>query len=99
VPFPVPSDPILEARAQAIEQAGKSPFSELHLPIAELTLKQGFGRLIRTTSDYGVVALLDGRVHQRGYGRALLRGLPAARRVTELADVERFWAERRGAAS
>ncbi len=95
VPFPVPSDPILRARAISIEEAGGSPFGELHLPLAELTLKQGFGRLIRTRSDYGVVALLDCRVHQRGYGRALLRGLPAARRVTELGEVERFWAARR----
>jgi ATP-dependent DNA helicase DinG len=94
-PFPVPNDPIVEARSHALREAGESPFTRLHLPLAQLTLKQGFGRLIRTESDYGVVALLDGRVHRRGYGRRLLEGLPPARRVTELAQVEAFWAERR----
>jgi ATP-dependent DNA helicase DinG len=94
-PFPVPSDPIVRARSFALEQAGESPFTRLHLPLAQLTLKQGFGRLIRSERDYGVVALLDGRVHRRGYGRRLLEGLPPARRVTELALVNAFWAEQR----
>jgi len=94
-PFPVPSDPIVNARSRALEDAGESPFIRLHLPLAQLTLKQGFGRLIRTQSDYGVVALLDGRVHRRGYGRRLLEGLPPARRVTELGDVAAFWLARR----
>jgi ATP-dependent DNA helicase DinG len=92
-PFPTPSDPILMARSQALELAGESPFRRLHLPLAQLTLKQGFGRLIRSRSDYGVVALLDTRVHRRGYGRRLLASLPPARRVTALADVAAFWAQ------
>ncbi len=96
-PFPVPSDPILMARSQALQEAGESPFVRLHLPLAQLSLKQGFGRLIRTRSDYGVVALLDARVHRRGYGKRLLEGLPPARRVTALADVARFWQSFRGA--
>jgi ATP-dependent DNA helicase DinG len=94
-PFPVPSDPIVKARSYALEQAGESSFMRLHLPLAQLTLKQGFGRLIRSERDYGVVALLDGRVHRRGYGRRLLEGLPPARRVTELERVTAFWAEQR----
>jgi ATP-dependent DNA helicase DinG len=94
-PFPVPSDPIVEARSRSLREAGESPFTRLHLPLAQLTLKQGFGRLIRSESDYGVVALLDGRVHRRGYGRRLLEGLPPARRVTELEQVKAFWLERR----
>jgi ATP-dependent DNA helicase DinG len=94
-PFPVPSDPIVAARSQALEQAGESPFARLFLPLAQLTLKQGFGRLIRSESDYGVVALLDARVHARGYGRRLLEGLPPARRETELERVNAFWAEQR----
>jgi ATP-dependent DNA helicase DinG len=94
-PFPVPSDPIVEARSRSLREAGESPFTRLHLPLAQLTLKQGFGRLIRGESDYGVVALLDGRVHRRGYGRRLLEGLPPARRVTELEQVKAFWHERR----
>jgi ATP-dependent DNA helicase DinG len=96
-PFPVPSDPILMARSQALSDAGESPFQRLHLPLAQLALKQGFGRLIRSRSDYGVVALLDARVHQRGYGRRLLEGLPPARRVTALSDVAAFWTRFRGA--
>jgi ATP-dependent DNA helicase DinG len=98
-PFPVPSDPIVQARSHALELAGESPFTRLHLPLAQLTLKQGFGRLIRSESDYGVVALLDVRVHRRGYGRRLLEGLPPARRVTELEQVNAFWVERRSRAS
>jgi ATP-dependent DNA helicase DinG len=98
-PFPVPSDPIMQARSHALEQAGESAFTRLHLPLAQLTLKQGFGRLIRGDTDYGVVALLDGRVHRRGYGRRLLEGLPPARRVTELEQVNAFWAEQRSAVS
>jgi len=98
-PFPVPNDPIVAARSHALEQAGESPFARLFLPLAQLTLKQGFGRLIRSESDYGVVALLDGRVHARGYGRRLLEGLPPALRVTELERVNAFWAEQRSLVS
>jgi ATP-dependent DNA helicase DinG len=98
-PFPVPSDPILMARARALTLAGESPFQRLHLPLAQLALKQGFGRLIRSRSDYGVVALLDARVHRRGYGQRLLEGLPPARRVTALGDVAAFWTRFREASA
>jgi len=93
-PFPVPSDPIVQARAEALTLAGESPFTRLHLPLAQLALKQGFGRLIRNQSDYGVVALLDTRVHRRGYGQRLLSGLPPAPRVTRLEEVAAFWQKR-----
>jgi ATP-dependent DNA helicase DinG len=93
-PFPVPSDPILMARSQSLTDQGESAFLRLHLPLAQLSLKQGFGRLIRSRSDYGVVALLDARVHRRGYGQRLLEDLPPARRVTKLAEVAAFWALR-----
>jgi ATP-dependent DNA helicase DinG len=96
-PFPVPSDPVLLARSQALTEQGESAFVRLHLPLAQLSLKQGFGRLIRSRSDYGVVALLDARVHRRGYGKRLLEGLPPARRVSTLGQVEEFWARFRGA--
>jgi ATP-dependent DNA helicase DinG len=94
VPFPVPSDPVILARARALEEEGKKPFVELHVPLAKIALKQGFGRLIRTHADRGIVALLDERVHRQSYGRDLLASLPPARRTSELTEVRAFWAER-----
>jgi len=94
IPFAVPSDPIVRARAQALESEGKNPFVEMHLPAAAIALKQGFGRLVRTRRDIGIVALLDERVHRRGYGRRLLEGLPPALRTDDLGVVERFWSSR-----
>jgi ATP-dependent DNA helicase DinG len=92
IPFLVPSDPVVQARSQELEKAGENPFMRLHVPAAAITLKQGFGRLIRTRDDAGIVALLDPRIHQKGYGARLLAALPPAGRTTELADVRRFWA-------
>lgn len=93
-PFPVPTDPLIQARSRALELSGYIPFTRLHLPLAKLTLKQGFGRLIRTRSDHGVVALLDVRAHKRGYGERLLEGLPPAPRVSRLEQVKEFWEKR-----
>jgi ATP-dependent DNA helicase DinG len=90
IPFSVPSDPVLQARAAALQEEGRNPFTELFLPLAQMTLKQGFGRLIRTTRDFGVVALMDSRVHQRGYGQRLLKQLPDARRTSDLSDAIAF---------
>jgi ATP-dependent DNA helicase DinG len=90
IPFSVPSDPILQARAGALEADGQRPFNALFLPLAQMTLKQGFGRLIRTQRDRGVVALLDSRVHTKGYGQRLLSQLPPARRTTSRADAVAF---------
>ncbi len=92
IPFQVPSDPLGMARDEACQAAGGNPFTELHVPSAALALKQGFGRLIRTRSDRGIVALLDERVVTRGYGRRLLEVLPPARRTERLDDVKAFWA-------
>jgi ATP-dependent DNA helicase DinG len=91
VPFPVPSDPVIQARARALEDEGKKPFFDLHVPLAKIALKQGFGRLIRSSADRGVVALLDERVHRMGYGRELLAALPPARRTSDMDEVKRFW--------
>ena len=91
IPFLVPSDPVVQARSQELERAGENPFMRLHVPAAAITLKQGFGRLIRTRDDAGIVALLDPRVHQKSYGSRLLAGLPPAGRTSELAEVRRFW--------
>jgi ATP-dependent DNA helicase DinG len=91
IPFAVPTDPVVMARSRVLEEQGKKPFIDLHVPAAALTLKQGFGRLIRSRSDRGIVTLLDERVHRRGYGRLLLDALPPARRTHELESVRDFW--------
>jgi len=91
IPFLVPSDPVVQARSQELEKMGENPFMRLHVPAAAITLKQGFGRLIRTRDDAGIVALLDPRIHQKGYGGKLLAALPPAQRTTDLAEVRRFW--------
>ncbi len=76
LPFRVPSEPVLEARAEAIERAGGDPFMEYTVPQAVIRFKQGFGRLIRHRDDRGVVLILDNRVIKRGYGRMFLNSLP-----------------------
>ncbi len=91
LPFAVPTDPITKARTDAIAAAGGNAFNDLQIPQAVLTLKQGFGRLIRSLTDRGVLMLLDPRIRTTRYGRVFLDSLPAYRRTTEIADVERFF--------
>lgn len=91
IPFSVPTDPVMVARGRELEAAGENPFMKLSVPAAAIALKQGFGRLIRTQRDVGIVALLDERVHRRGYGKLILGALPPAQRTTELEDVRAFW--------
>jgi ATP-dependent DNA helicase DinG len=86
LPFRVPTEPVLEARAQAIEQRGGDPFMEYTVPQAVIRFKQGFGRLIRHRSDRGVVLILDTRVVKKGYGRMFLRSLPPARVIRGHSD-------------
>jgi ATP-dependent DNA helicase DinG len=81
VPFRVPSEPVTAAQCEAIERAGGNSFQDYMVPHAALRLKQGFGRLIRTATDHGAVVLCDPRVVRKSYGRALLAGLPPARRI------------------
>ncbi|MBU6366505.1 MAG: helicase [Gemmatimonadetes bacterium] len=81
LPFRVPSEPMVAAQCEAIEARGGNSFVEYMLPHASLRLKQGFGRLIRTASDRGVVLLADPRVVTKRYGRGLLQGLPPARQL------------------
>jgi len=90
IPFQVPSDPVVLARSAAIEAAGRKPFFDYHVPSAAITLKQGFGRLIRSRKDAGVVAILDRRIYTKGYGRALLETLPPAKRTDDLAETTAF---------
>jgi ATP-dependent DNA helicase DinG len=82
LPFKVPTEPLTAARVEAIERNGGSSFMEYILPHAALRLKQGFGRLIRSSADRGAVVLLDRRVLEKGYGRYFLDTLPAAPAVT-----------------
>ena len=84
LPFASPDHPVVAARIEALEEAGREPFSSYQLPEAALALRQGFGRLIRTRTDRGIVALLDVRVGRKAYGRQLLAGLPPARRFKEM---------------
>jgi ATP-dependent DNA helicase DinG len=91
IPFAVPTDPVMVARGRELEANGESPFMKLSVPAAAIALKQGFGRLIRTQRDVGIVALLDERVHRRGYGKLILSALPPARRSDALDDVRAFW--------
>ena len=91
IPFAVPTEPIVAARSAKIEVEGGNPFTQYSVPAAAITLKQGFGRLIRTKRDAGIVALLDKRARRRGYGRALLESLPPAQRIASLEAVRDFW--------
>jgi ATP-dependent DNA helicase DinG len=92
LPFAVPNDPVVQARMKAIEEAGGKPFFDYQVPSAVLTLKQGFGRLIRSLDDRGVLVLLDPRIRTQRYGQTFLQSLPPYRTTTSIADVERFFA-------
>jgi ATP-dependent DNA helicase DinG len=92
LPFAVPNDPVVAARIRAVEDAGGNAFFEYQVPSAVISLKQGFGRLIRSVKDRGVLALLDNRVVKQRYGKVFVDSLPPYRRTDDLAEVERFMA-------
>jgi ATP-dependent DNA helicase DinG len=95
LPFAVPSDPVVQARMKAIEESGGRPFFDYQVPEAVLTLKQGFGRLIRSLEDRGVLVLLDPRVRTQRYGQIFLQSLPPYRVTQSITDVEKFFAKDR----
>jgi ATP-dependent DNA helicase DinG len=95
LPFRTPNEPVFQARCEALERKGGSSFMELSLPEAVMKFKQGFGRLMRRSSDHGVVAVLDGRLLRKRYGEYFLRSLPETRRSfgefnSLLQEMERF---------
>jgi ATP-dependent DNA helicase DinG len=95
LPFRTFKDPVFEARREFLEKQGRSSFAELSLPDAVMKFKQGFGRLMRNSSDYGIVAVPDGRLLRKSYGKNFLAALPETRTAFKelnavMRDVEQF---------
>ncbi|MGC2399023.1 MAG: ATP-dependent DNA helicase [Acidobacteriaceae bacterium] len=91
LPFAVPSDPVVSARMKAVEAEGANPFFDYQVPSAVITLKQGFGRLIRSLEDRGVLVMLDPRLERQRYGKVFLESLPPYRVTRNIGDVEQFF--------
>jgi ATP-dependent DNA helicase DinG len=91
LPFAVPNDPVVAARVRAIDDDGGNAFYDYQVPSAVISLKQGFGRLIRSLHDRGLLCLLDNRILNKRYGRVFLDSLPNYSRTTEIAAVQRFF--------
>jgi ATP-dependent DNA helicase DinG len=91
LPFAVPSDPVVAARVKAIDADGGNAFFQYQVPAAVITLKQGFGRLIRSLHDRGLLVLLDNRILKKQYGRVFIDSLPNYKKTTELRAVEEFF--------
>lgn len=93
LPFEVPTDPVIMARLNKIREEGGNPFLDFQLPRAILTLRQGVGRLMRTSQDRGLLAILDVRLFTKQYGRLFLKSLPPSPLTRDIGDVESFFAE------
>ena len=91
LPFAVPSDPVVAARVKAIDADGGNAFFQYQVPAAVITLKQGFGRLIRSLHDRGLLVLLDNRILKKQYGRVFVESLPNYKKTTEMRAVEEFF--------
>jgi len=91
LPFAVPSDPVVAARVKSIDAEGGNAFFQYQVPSAVITLKQGFGRLIRSLHDRGLLVLLDNRILKKAYGKVFVESLPAYRRTTDIKQVEKFF--------
>ncbi len=91
LPFAVPTDPVVAARVKAIDADGGNAFFQYQVPSAVITLKQGFGRLIRSLRDRGLLVLLDNRILKKQYGRVFIESLPNYKRTTDMRVVEQFF--------
>jgi ATP-dependent DNA helicase DinG len=91
LPFAVPNDPVVDARLRKIREAGGNPFYDYQVPQAAISLKQGFGRLIRSRTDRGVLVLLDNRISKQRYGQVFFDSLPDYDFTTSIGDVEKFF--------
>ena len=91
LPFAVPSDPVVAARVKAIDAGGGNAFFDYQVPAAVITLKQGFGRLIRSLHDRGLLVLLDNRILKKQYGRVFVESLPKYKRTTDIKVVEEWF--------
>jgi ATP-dependent DNA helicase DinG len=91
LPFAVPNDPVVAARVQSVNDSGGNAFYDYQVPSAVIALKQGFGRLIRSIHDRGLLALLDNRMVKQRYGKVFLDSLPKYKTTDDLADVEKFF--------
>ena len=90
LPFPRPDRPLVNARKMLFDEEGRDSFMEYFVPEAALTLKQGLGRLMRSADDQGLLAILDARLSQKGYGRKILKTLPPSKRTSDLVEVAAF---------
>lgn len=90
LPFAVPTDPVVAARIRQVNEEGGDAFLEYQIPEAVIALKQGFGRLIRSEKDHGLLAILDSRLVRKPYGRIFFDSLPAYRRANRLDEVRGF---------
>lgn len=99
LPFASPDDPVLSARIEKMNNEGRNAFMEYQLPRAVINLKQGAGRLIRDETDRGVLMICDPRLITKTYGKQIWQSLPPMKRTRELAEVERFFAERENAST
>jgi len=91
LPFEVPSDPVIMARINKLRQEGENPFMAFQLPRAILALRQGIGRLMRASTDKGLLAILDIRLFTKRYGRLFLESMPPSPVCRSMADVETFF--------
>ncbi|NOR65687.1 MAG: DEAD/DEAH box helicase [Candidatus Scalindua sp.] len=91
LPFAVPDDPIIEARMELLKSQNKNPFMFYQVPQAITLLRQGFGRLIRSTTDTGVVAILDPRIKSKFYGKYFINSLPDCKKVSDIKEIKNFF--------